>query len=50
MYYQTKFKFKNYLKLDVHRQIHVDADGRQVVTLEGEDVCLAAWKHIIKVL
>jgi hypothetical protein len=42
MYRQTGFEFKNHLKLDVHRQIHVNAEGCRVVTLEGEDVCLAA--------
>jgi hypothetical protein len=50
MYRQMGFEFKNYLKLDVHRQIHVNAEGCRVVTLEGEDVCLAAWRHIMGVL
>jgi hypothetical protein len=27
MYRQTGFEFKNHLKLDVHRQIHVNAEG-----------------------
>ena len=36
-------------KLDVHREIHVNAQGCRVVTLEGEDVCLAAWRHIMGV-
>jgi hypothetical protein len=49
MYRQTEFEFKNHLKLDVHRQIHVNAKGCQVGTLEGEDVCLAAWRHIMGV-
>jgi hypothetical protein len=50
MYRQTNFKFKNHLKLDVHRQIHANVEGRWIVTLEGEDVCLAAWRHIMGVL
>jgi hypothetical protein len=49
MYLQTNFEFKNHLKLDVHRPIHADVEGRRVVTLEGEDVCLAAWRHIMGV-
>jgi hypothetical protein len=42
MYCHTSFEFKNYLKLDVHKQIHLNGDGSRVVTLEGEEVCLAA--------
>jgi hypothetical protein len=49
MYRQTEFEFKNHLKLDIRWQIHVNAEGCQVVTLEGEDVCLAAWRHILGV-
>jgi hypothetical protein len=49
MYCQTEFDFKNHLKLDVHRQIHANAEGCRVVTLEGEEVCLAAWRHIMEV-
>jgi hypothetical protein len=49
MYLQTDFEFNNHLKLDVHRQIHADVEGRWVVTLEGEDVCLVAWRHIMGV-
>lgn len=49
MYCQTDFEFKNHLKLDIHKQIHIDAKGRQVVTLEGEVVYLAAWRHIMEV-
>jgi hypothetical protein len=49
MYRQTEYEFKNHLKLDIHWQIHVNAEGHRVVTLEGEDVCLAAWRHIMGV-
>jgi hypothetical protein len=49
MYRQTGFEFKNHLKLDVHWQIHVNAEGCRVVILEGEDVCLAVWRHIMGV-
>jgi hypothetical protein len=50
MYCQTGFEFKTLLKLDVHRQIHIDGNGFRVVTLEEEEVCLAVWRHIIEVL
>jgi hypothetical protein len=50
MYYQTKFEFKNHLKLDVHRQIHANIEGCGVVTIEGKEVCLATWRHIMEVL
>jgi hypothetical protein len=50
MYFQTDFEFKNHLKLVVHKQIHADIEGRLVVNLEGEDVCLATWRHIMRVL
>ena len=49
MYCQFVFEFKNHLKLDVHGEIHADKEGHQVVTLEGEEVCLAAWRHIMEV-
>lgn len=41
IYCQTGYELKNHLKLDVHRQIHVDGDGYRVVKLEEEEVCLA---------
>ena len=49
MYFQTDFEFKNYLKLDVHRHIHGHAEECRVVTLEGQDVCLIAWRYIMGV-
>ncbi len=49
MYRETDFKFRNHMKLEVHRQIHRDSAGRRVVTLEGIDVCLIAWRHIMGV-
>jgi hypothetical protein len=49
VYCQTKFEFKNHLKLDIHWQIHVNVEGCRVVTLEGEEVCLAAWRYIMEV-
>ena len=32
------------MKLDVHRQFHLDSNGRNVVILDGIDVCPAAWQ------
>ena len=46
MYRDTTFEFRYHMKLDVHRQVHWNAEGKNVVTLEGIDVCLSAWRHI----
>ena len=42
-------QFRNHIKLDVHKQFHKDAMGRNVVTLEGIDVCPFAWMKIMDV-
>jgi transposase len=34
------------MKTEVHRQIHRDARGRRMVTVEEKNVCLRAWMHI----
>ena len=34
------------MKLDVHRQVHRNVEGKKVVTVEGIDVFLSAWRHI----
>jgi hypothetical protein len=34
------------MKTEVHRQIHRDARGRRMVTVEEINVCLRAWMHI----
>ena len=49
MYDKTTVQFKNHIKLDVHRQFHRNATGRNVVTLEGIDVCPFAWMKIMGV-
>ena len=36
-------------QLDVHKQIHRDADGRDMITLEGMKICLKAWTTIMGV-
>ena len=40
------FRLRSTKKLDVHRTIHVNAEGRKVITLEGTDVCCTAWYNI----
>ena len=49
MYDKTTVQFKNHIKLNIHRQLHRDATGRNVVILEGIDVCLFAWMKIMDV-
>ena len=49
MYDKTTVQFRNHIKLDVHKQFHRDATGRNVVTLEGIDVCPFAWMKIMGV-
>ena len=49
MYDKTKVRFRNHIKLDVHRQFHRSPEGRRVVTLGGVDVCAFAWMCIMGV-
>jgi len=42
-------QFRNYIKLNVHRQFHRDVVGRNVVTLEGIDICPFTWMKIMEV-
>lgn len=49
MYLGTSVQFRRHMKLDVHRQFHLDSSGRNVVTLDGTDVCPAAWQLIMGV-
>ena len=49
MYDKTTVQFRNHIKLDVHRQFHRNATNRNVVTLEGIDVCPFAWMKIMDV-
>ena len=41
--------FKSYRLLDVHKQIHLNAHGNEMITLEGVDVCPVAWYNIMEV-
>jgi len=36
-----------HMKLDVHQQVHCNAEGKRVVILERVDVCMAAWHYIL---
>ncbi len=47
LYVGTMFYLKNHIKLDVHREFHLDVDGRKIVTLVEIDVCSTAWMFII---
>ena len=49
MYDKTTVQFRNHTKLDVHRQFHRDAAGRNIVTLDGIGVCPFAWMKIMGV-
>ena len=49
MYDKTTVQFRNHIKLDIHRQFHKNATGKNVVTLEGIDVCPFAWMKIMGV-
>ena len=37
------FRMRSAKKLEVHRNLHVDAHGHKVVTLENVEVCCTAW-------
>ena len=32
--------------LEVHRQVHKDSNGKELITLKGREVCLSAWQTI----
>src|SRR5579875_536656 len=49
MYEKTTVQFRNHIKLDVHRQLHKNVAGQNVVTFEGIDVCPFAWMKIMGV-
>ena len=38
---------RKHRQLDVHKQIHRDADGKEMITLEGFEVCPKAWTTIV---
>ena len=49
MYNKTTVQFRYHIRLDVHRQFHRDAMGRNVVTLENIDICPFVWMKVMGV-
>ena len=46
MYHNSTFKHKAFKKTEVTRQVHRDAHGRRMVTIDNIPVCMRAWMHI----
>ena len=46
MYHNSMFKHKAFMKTEVHREVHRDARGRRMVTIDEIPVCMRAWMHI----
>ena len=46
MYWDSTFKQRTFIKMDVHRHIHRDVRGKRMITIEGINVCLHAWMNI----
>ena len=49
MHVEGNVYHRKYRQLDVHKQIHRDADGRDMITLEGMEVYPKAWTTIMGV-
>ena len=49
MHVEGSVYHRKHRQLDVHKQIHSDADGRDLITLEGMEVCPKAWTTIMGV-
>ena len=47
IYVQGSVYHRKHRQLDVHKQIHRDADGKEMITLEGFEVCPKAWTTIM---
>ena len=46
MYHISTFKHKAFMKMEVHKQVHRNARGRRMVTIDEISVCMRAWMHI----
>ena len=46
LYVTGSVYFRKHVLLEVHRQIHRDARGKDMITLEGIEVCPTAWSLI----
>ena len=49
MHVEGSIYHQKHRQLDVHKQIHRDADGRDMITLESMEVCPKAWTTIMEV-
>ena len=49
MYVKGGVFYQKHRLLDVHKQIHHDSNGKEMVTLEGWEVCPKAWTTIMGV-
>ena len=49
MHVEGSVYHRKHRQLDVQKQIHRDADGRDMITLEGMEVCSKAWTTIMGV-
>ena len=47
MHVEGRVYHRKYRQLDVHKKIHRDADGKEMITLEGMEVCPKAWTTIM---
>ena len=49
MHVEGSVYHRKHRQLEVHKKIHRDADGRDMITLEGMEVCPKAWTTIMGV-
>ena len=49
MHVEGSVYHRKHRQLDVHKQIHRDADRKHMITLEGMEVCPKAWTTIMGV-
>ena len=49
MHVKGSVYYRKHRQLDVHKQIHRDADGKDMITLEGMEVCPKMWTTIMGV-
>ena len=49
MHVEGSVYHRKHRQLDVHKQIHRNTDGRDLIMLEGMEVCSKAWTTIMKV-
>ena len=47
MHVQGSVYHRKHRQLDVHKQIHRDADGKEMIMLEGFEMCSKAWTTIM---